>query len=125
MAYTADRESRLVVTADHVDGLAGCTTDRLGERATVGRFAHGAGRHDANVTGAAVARALDVRLHHGEGAGHRRLAEGPGAREALTEPRDRLIVVDDLPRPGAGDVSHEKSDRVAADVDRGDAHRRK
>src|SRR5437867_10279212 len=54
-----------------------------------------------------------------------RLAEHAGVRERLAEPGDCLILVDDSPPSSAGDVSDEEADRVAADVDRGDAHRRK
>src|SRR5213083_3065555 len=66
--------------------------------------------------------ARHVVAHDGERARHGRIAERARGGEPLAEPRHGLARVDDLPRLGPDHVDDEEADRVAADIDRAEAH---
>src|SRR5207302_4493090 len=103
----AQRERRLLVTADDGDALAGRALQRGDEIATVRGLADGAGGHDRQAVDRRAPRAGDVLGHRGGRALARRGAEPPAAREALAQARHALVGLDDAPAAGL-DVGDEE-----------------
>src|SRR6266508_3037292 len=120
--YATEREAGLGFAAHDVDPPTGRLFDRRREGAAVGRLAHGTGRHDLDVTRAEPGAALDVAAHDSERSSHRGLTERSRVGKALAEPGARLVLIDYLPCRPAEHVGDEQPDRVAADIDRGEAH---
>src|SRR5439155_14405237 len=121
-ASPAKRETGLSLAAHDVDPPTGRLLDGRREGAAVGRLAHGTGRDDADVSRAAPDAALDVTADDSERPAHRRLTHRSRPGEALAEPGDRLVLVDDPPRRPIEHVGDEEPNRIAADIDRGEAH---